>query len=111
MHQWLAILNPPCLGKVKAHDLEAVRLGDPRACGNDQVDALAKAAGFVAPTHTPEDDFANAVRVRGRDGKWIVDINAGNRVRRDANGLLLCIPLAWSLTGRHPIISSSCLRW
>ena len=64
---------------MKAHDLEAVRRGDPRACGNDQVDAVAKAAvqaGFVAPTHAPEDDFADAVRVRGRDGKWIVDINA-----------------------------------
>ena len=72
MHQWYAISNPPCLGKVKAHDLEAVRRGDPRACGNDQVDALAKAAaqaGFVAPTHAPEDDFAYAVRVCGSDGK------------------------------------------
>jgi len=43
----------------------------------------------VAPTHTPEDDFADAVRVRGRDGKWIVDINAGKRVRRDVNGVFV----------------------
>ena len=25
MYQWLAIPNPPCLGKVKAHDLDAIR--------------------------------------------------------------------------------------
>ena len=59
-------------------------LYDPCACGNDQVDALAKAAaqdGFVAPTYAPEDDFADAVRVRGRD------INAGKRVRRDVSGV------------------------
>jgi len=30
----------------------------------------------VAPTHTPEDDFAVAVQVRGWDGQRIVDIYA-----------------------------------
>jgi len=91
-------------------------LYDPCACGNDQVDALAKAAaqdGFVAPTYAPEDDFADAVRVRG--GVWILMLplpavggsHAAKRVRRDVSGLLLCIPLGRSLTGRA---TASCTR-
>jgi len=52
--------------------LEAVRRGDPRACGNNQVDALAKAAAqeldsWLLLMHLK---MTLPTRVRGRDLEW-----------------------------------------
>ena len=72
-------LCPPCLMKVKAHDVASIQCGDVRACGNAQADSAAKDATIASSTvyaYVPDDRFGDAMRVRSSDGHWVVDLNS-----------------------------------
>jgi len=79
LHHWQGSPAPPVLVKVKAHDTLAIQIGDPRACGNDLVDGLAKQAASVSGAAVGcADDmrFADAVLLQDSNGGVITDLDA-----------------------------------
>jgi len=77
LDHWAAVSNPPCLMKVKAHDLVAIHCGDIRARGNAQADSAAKdAVRTSSHIHVTDERFGDAVRVRRGDGQWVVDLDS-----------------------------------
>ena len=72
---WTDHPNPPALEKVKAHDDEGIRDGNPKTLGNEKADMLAKQATEVDnPIYEPDDRFADAVQLRDDQGRWLRDL-------------------------------------
>ena len=77
LHEVRALGQLPQLVKVKAHDEAALRIGHPRAVGNDQADALAKRATTEAGHLvwvSPEGPHGDPVGLVGADGRLIGDV-------------------------------------
>jgi len=77
VHMAHCLVTPPVLGKVKAHDESGIRLGHPRAKGNDAADRWAKQAATVTghplwPTESRE--YGDPVELLDTSGEVVMHV-------------------------------------